>query len=84
MSMLAVKPDLAAAFDRIDDFLAVQGPAPAPDAVLALEEAVGLDCESRAIIRGRLSALAAAGHGTAAGSIVLGILIGLFATESSA
>jgi len=30
--MLPVKPDLATAFDRIDDFLAVQGPAPARDA----------------------------------------------------
>jgi hypothetical protein len=82
--MLAVKPDLVTAFDRIDDFLAVQGPAPAHDAVLALEEAVGLDDASRAVIRGRVDALAAAGHGTAAGSVVLGILVGLFAAESSA
>jgi hypothetical protein len=81
--MRAVKPDLATAFDRIDDFLAVQGPAPAHDAVFALEEAVGLDDASRAVIRGRVDALAAAGHRTAAGSVVLGILVGLFATESS-
>ena len=59
-------------------------PAPARDAVLALEEAVGLDDESRAEIRGRVAALTDAGHGTAAGSVVLGILVGLFATESSA
>jgi hypothetical protein len=61
--MLAVKPDLATAFDRIDDFLAVQGAAPAREAVLALEEAVGLDDESRAVIRGRVAALTEAGHG---------------------
>jgi hypothetical protein len=82
--MLAVKPDLATAFDRIDDFLAVQGAAPAREAVLALEEAVGLDDESRAVIRGRVAALTEAGHGPTTGSVVLGILIGLFAAESSA
>jgi dienelactone hydrolase len=82
--MLAVTPDLAAAFDRIDDFLAVQGPAPASDAVLALEEAVGLDDASRAVIRERVGALADAGHAAAAGSVVLGILVGLFAAETSA
>jgi hypothetical protein len=82
--MLAVKPDLATAFDRIDDFLAVQGAAPPREAVLALEEAVGLDDESRAVIRGRVAALTEAGHGPATGSVVLGILIGLFAAESSA
>jgi len=82
--MLAVMPDLATAFDRIDDFLAVQGPAPARDAVLALEEAVGLDDASRAVIRERVRALADAGHSTAAGSVVLGILVGLFAAETTA
>jgi hypothetical protein len=82
--MLAAKPDLARAFDRIDDFLAVQGPAPAAGAVLALEAAVGVDDESRAVIRRRVAALGDAGHGAAAGSVVLGILVGLFAAEASA
>jgi hypothetical protein len=82
--MLAVSPDLATAFDRIDDFLAVQGCAPPREAVLALEEAVGLDDASRAVIRARVAALADAGHATAAGSVVLGILIGLFAAETRA
>jgi dienelactone hydrolase len=77
------RPDLARAFDRIDDFLAVQGPSPAPGAVLALEEAVGVDDDSRAVIRARVAALAEAGHGAAAGSVVLGILLGLFAAESN-
>jgi hypothetical protein len=82
--MPAPSPDLASAFDRIDDFLTVQGPSPARDAVLALEEAVGVDDGSRAVIRARVAALAEAGHGAAAGSVLLGILIGLFAAESSA
>jgi hypothetical protein len=82
--MLAVTPDLARAFDRIDAFLAVQGPAPAANAVLALEAAVGVDDESRAVIRQRVAALADAGHGAAAGSVVLGILVGLFAAERTA
>jgi len=82
--MLAVTPDLAGAFDRIDAFLAIQGPAPAADAVLALEAAVGVDEESRAVIRRRVAALAEAGQGASAGSVVLGILVGLFAAETSA
>ena len=82
--MLVCQSDLATAFDRIDAFLAVQGPRPAPDAVLALEEAVGVDETSRAVIRARVAALAEAGHGAAAGSVLLGILVGLFAAESLA
>jgi hypothetical protein len=82
--MLDRQPNLASAFDRIDAFLAVQGPSPTPDAVLALEEAVGVDDGSRAVIRARVAALAEAGHGAAAGSVLLGILIGLFATEPTA
>ncbi len=82
--MLAVTPDLARAFDRIDAFLAVQGPAPAAEAVLALEAAAGVDDVSRAVIRQRVAALADAGHGPATGSVVLGILVGLFAAETTA
>ena len=82
--MLSAPPDLTSAFDRIEDFLAVQGPAPARDAVLALEEAVGLDDASRALIRARVTALADSGHAAAAGSVVLGILVGLFAAEATA
>jgi hypothetical protein len=82
--MLVRQPDLASAFDRIDAFLAVQGPSPAGDAVLALEAAVGVDADSRAVVRARVAALTDAGHGAAAASVLLGILVGLFAAESSA
>jgi predicted membrane metal-binding protein len=75
------RPDLAHGFDRIDDFIAVQGPGITVDAVKLLQEAVGVDDGARAVIRERVAALAAAGHGAAAGSVLLGILVGLYAAE---
>jgi hypothetical protein len=79
--MSAPRPGLDEAFDRIDDFLAVQGSALNRDAVLALQASVGVDDESRAVIRERAAALADAGHGVAGGSLLLGILVGLFAAD---
>jgi hypothetical protein len=79
-SMTADHRDLARAFDRLDDFLAVQGPHPGPDAVLALQRAVGIGAGERAVVRERVSALTAGGDGDeAAGPVLLGILVGLFA-----
>ena len=77
--MTADHRDLARAFDRLDDFLAVQGPHPAPDAVLALQRAVGIGAGERAVVRERVSALTGRGDGEAAGPVLLGILVGLFA-----
>ena len=71
--------DLARAFDRLDDFLAVQGPHPAPDAVLALQRAVGIGAGERAVVRERVSTLTGSRDGEAAGPVLLGILVGLFA-----
>ncbi len=71
------------AFDRIDLFLAVQGPSPTLEAVLALQEAVGVDDGARAVVDARLSALAAAGHLLAPGSVLLGVLVGLFAAQDA-
>ena len=75
------RPDLAHGFDRIDDFLAVQGARITVDAVTLLQEAVGVDDGGRTVIRERVAALAEAGHGAAAGSLLLGILVGLYAAE---
>jgi dienelactone hydrolase len=80
--MAARRDDLQHAFDRIDDFLAVQAPALRPDAILALQEAVGVDDGARAVIRDRLARLAAAGHSAAAGPVLLGVLVGLFAATA--
>src|SRR3954453_19354550 len=75
-------PDLTRAFDRIHAFLAVQGPRLTVDAVTLLQEAVGVDDDGRAVVRDRVAALVAPGHGAAGGSVLLGILVGLFAGES--
>jgi hypothetical protein len=72
---------LDAAFDRIDDFLAVQSPDVSADAVTLLQEAVGVDDDARDRIRNRIQALERAGHPTSAGSVLLGILVGLFARD---
>jgi hypothetical protein len=77
--MPADQHDLAGAFDRLDAFLAVQGPQPGTDAVLALQRAVGIDADARAIIRDRVAALGGTSGGAAAGPVLLGILVGLFA-----
>jgi hypothetical protein len=75
------KHPLDEAFDRIDAFLAVQGPALSMDAVLRLQEAVGVDTEARAVIGARVAALRDGGHGTTAGAVLLGVLVGLFAAS---
>lgn len=71
------------AFDRIDAFLAVQGPSLSRDAVLRLQEAVGVDAEARTIIAARVAALHDGGHGTTAGSVLLGVLLGLLAVDAT-
>jgi hypothetical protein len=69
---------LDAAFDRIDDFVAVQGHAVSVDAVNLLQEAVGVDADARAVIRERVAALGSA----SGGSVLLGVLVGLLAAET--
>ena len=71
---------LDAAFDRIDDFVAVQGPAISVDAVDRLQEAVGVSADARAVIRERVAAIGDA----SAGSVLLGVLVGLLAGDARA
>lgn len=67
------------AFDRLDDFLAVQRGA-AGDELLAaaerLQEAVGIDSRERRLIARRLGALNAEGRG---GAVLLGMIVALLA-----
>jgi len=77
--MPADQHDIARAFDVLDDFLAVQGPRPGIDAVLALQQAVGIEADERAVIRDRVAVLVGGGGPEAAGPVLLGILVGLFA-----
>lgn len=71
---------LETAFDRIDDFLAVQAGELSMDAVLRLQESVGVDDDARAAFARRLSEV----HPDAApGAVLLGVLLGLSAAELS-
>ena len=78
----ALAHGLVQAFDRIDDFVTVQGPLSARDLgpVLCLWEAVGVSDDERAVLGERINELASAGQ---AGGLALGVLIGLFATQLS-
>jgi hypothetical protein len=77
-------PRLEAAFDRIDDFIAVQLGGPGVmtvGAVELLQESLGVNEAQRAVVRDRVAALSARGHNASAGSVLLGVLVGIFASE---
>jgi hypothetical protein len=72
---------LASAFDRLDDFLAVQSGVPFPqqvEAVELLQAAVGIDAAARSAILRRVTAL---GHADRAAAVLLGVIVGVFATQ---
>jgi hypothetical protein len=74
---------IGTAFDRIDDFVTVQRAQRGEitlDAVLLLQEAVGVDERARATIRERLPEVSESAH---AGSVLLGVLVGLLASEAA-
>jgi hypothetical protein len=76
-----IADSLARAFDRIDDFWAVQKGSSFEElreAVLLLQQAVGIEDESRRLIHDRLQGLD--GFQNASG-VVLGVIVGLFAAE---
>jgi hypothetical protein len=70
---------LSDAFDRLDDFVAVQCAAGGitAEAVELLQRAVGIEDHERALIAQRVEAL-----GANAGSVLLGVLVGLFAGQA--
>ena len=71
-------PDaLAIAFDRIDDFVAVQRATGGPnlDAVELLQRAAGVEREQRAVIAARATAL-----GVSAEALLLGIVVARLAS----
>jgi hypothetical protein len=72
-------PDaLATAFDRIDDFVAVQRATGGPtvDSVELLQLAAGVERDQRAVVASRAAAL-----GVPAETLLLGVLIGLLASQ---
>jgi hypothetical protein len=73
-------PDpLTTAFDRIDDFVAVQRAAGGItfEAVELLQRAAGVEAGQRAVIARRVEAL-----GAPAGAVLLGVLVGLLAAQA--
>lgn len=77
-----ITPSLTAALDRIEDFRALHDGRPldeAVDAVLCLQEAVGIDEDARAVVKERIY-----GERTAQeqrSPIFLGVIIGLLTAE---
>jgi hypothetical protein len=71
---------LSTAFDRIDDFVAVQRAAGeiTVEAVELLQQSVGVEDHQRALIAQRVEALGASG-----GAVLLGVLVGLLAAEAA-
>ena len=72
---------LAAAFDRMDDFLTVQGTGLTMNAVLCLQEAAGVIGDERAVVAQRLEELRRRGQRPEDGSVLFGILVGLLAAQ---
>jgi hypothetical protein len=72
---------LSSAFDRLDDFLAVQGPCISSEAVTLLQEAAGVTERDRRLIADRLEALQPSGQPASGGAVLLGVLVGLFAAQ---
>jgi hypothetical protein len=52
--------------------------------VTLLQESLGVDDAQRAVVRERVAARRARGHDTGAGSVLLGVLVGIFAAELAA
>ena len=73
------------AFDRIEDFQAVQDGVVGEElleAVNRLQESVGIADEPRALIAERLGGIA--GSSRAPGHVLLGVIVGLMAAELAA
>jgi hypothetical protein len=79
-----ITDSLARAFDRIDDFQSVQAGASSDelrDAVTLLQESVGINDDERSLIAQRLEDIR--GTKPAAGSALLGLIVGLMAGEEA-
>jgi len=77
-----ITDSLADAFDRVEDFQAVQAdatPEGLRESVELLQEAVGIREEERSLIRERLEGIR--GSNRAPGHVLLGLIVGLMARE---
>lgn len=73
-----VESGIATAFDRIDDFLSVQGQQLSSEAVDLLQRSVGIEEETRAVIADRLELFDAE---DGSGPVLLGVIVGLLAAQ---
>jgi hypothetical protein len=73
---------LADAFNRVDDFLAVQSGRGgiSPDSVECLQAAVGIDGDARRLFAERLARVSEAAQ---PGQVLLGVIVGLLAAEAA-
>lgn len=79
---LAVLSDsLSSAFDRLADFVEVQGPHLTPGSVDLLQAAAGITEAERGVIAERVVALERPGTTAHKGAVLLGVLVGLFAAQ---
>lgn len=82
--MTEISDSLARAFERIDDFQAVQRGRSAEElgeAVERLQESVGIRGDERSLIVERLDGIR--GSDSARGHILLGLILGLLAAEEA-
>ena len=73
---------LTSAFDRLDDFLTVQGPRITLEAIELLQEAAGVTDSERRLIAERLVAVHPHDRVPPGGAVLLGVLVGLFAAQA--
>ena len=74
--------NLTSAFDRMDDFLKVQGPRITVEAIDLLQHAAGVTDSERRLIAERLIALHPSDQAPPTAAVLLGVLVGLFAAQA--
>jgi hypothetical protein len=72
---------LSSAFDRLDDFVEVQGPRLTLESVGLLQAAADITERERRVICERVLALEQPGRPAHKGAVLLGVLVGLFAAQ---
>ncbi len=75
----SLQASLDEAFDRFADFIAVQGRAPSVDAIDRLQEALGIDDETRRILADRLGSDFEEDFESP--EVLLGLILGVSAAE---
>jgi hypothetical protein len=75
----SLQASLDQAFDRFADFISIQGPAPSVEAIDRLQEALGIDDETRRVLVDRLEG--DFDDAFKAPQVLLGLILGVSAAE---